>query len=319
MQLQPIQVLQRISTRGVLPANRLNFWNDLAEDTYGPLVIDASRRSDFEGEIARLPLRGCELTSARSSAAVVQYKRGSLGAAAHAQSINLVLQYRGTSRSDHDGKVWCLQPGDFAVFDPSRPYRLSFDQPSHVLVLRVLRTRVAERGLDLEPFVGIKTSGGAGAASLLSTFLRTAYEQCDAFEEDWVGPTSESLFALLDLVYGRKSERRVAAAPDRLFLRAKDCIEVRLYDPSFAAVEVASVLGVSPRYVQLLFARAGTTPSRYLLRRRLEVAAARLKMDERCSVSGVAFAVGFNDLSHFSRAFRRQYQKSAGEYRALQS
>jgi AraC-like DNA-binding protein len=75
-------------------------------------------------------------------------------------------------------------------------------------------------------------------------------------------------------------------------------------------------LGVSARYLQMVFAAVGTTPSRVLIGRRLDAAAARLRRrDQPCSVTDVALECGFNDLSYFSRAFRRRFGLSARAYR----
>lgn len=312
-----LHTVQRVSTCGIPAARRLSFWNDLAAETYGPLVVDGDRGGAFDGEIARLPLRGCELTSVRSTPATVRYQRCSRGTYDHAQSINLLLQLSGSSQSEHDGRVTQLQPGDFTLFDPCRPYSVGFVQPNHVLVLRMLRTQLTERGLDLEPHVGKRIAGDTGAGAMLSSFARNLYPQSDRFEAAWIEPTSEVLFTLLELVYQpRHRTTETLSAPQRVFERAKEYIERSVCDPAFEALDVASRLGVSGRYIQILFARAGTTPSRYLCRRRLELAAARLQTDRQASISVIAFSVGFNELSHFSRAFRRQYQKTAREFRA---
>ncbi|MEP7243668.1 MAG: AraC family transcriptional regulator [Gammaproteobacteria bacterium] len=312
-----LQTVQRISTSDIPAAQRLNFWNDVASDTYGPLVVDGDRRTAFNGEIARLPLNGCEFTSARSTPATVRYQRLSRGPCSHAQWINLLLQFGGNSQSELNGRTSDMHPGDFMLFDPSKPYLTRFDQPTHVLILRMPRTQLMERGLDLEPHVGQRIGGNTGAGALLSSFVRSLYPQSDSFDDAWVDPASEVLFTLLELVY-RPAQRVIETptASQRVFERAKDYIERGLCDPTFDALNVAPQIGVSARYVQILFARTGTTPSRYLLRRRLELAAARLKTDHQASISAIAFSVGFNDLSHFSRAFRRQYQKSAGEFRS---
>jgi AraC-like DNA-binding protein len=80
---------------------------------------------------------------------------------------------------------------------------------------------------------------------------------------------------------------------------------------------VAQALGVSPRYVQMLFAEEATTPSTYILERRLERAAERLGREGlRQTITEIAFSVGFNDLSYFCRAFRKRFGAAPRDYRA---
>lgn len=90
--------------------------------------------------------------------------------------------------------------------------------------------------------------------------------------------------------------------------RIKDDIERRLGQPDLSAAGIAALHGVTPRYVQRLFQEDGTTFSRFVLDRRL-AAARRLieRPEEAQTISAVAYAVGFGDLSYFNRAFRRRY------------
>ena len=72
---------------------------------------------------------------------------------------------------------------------------------------------------------------------------------------------------------------------------------------------VASYLGVTPRYLQRLFERDGTTFSEFLLGRRLAGAYRMLcgPQSLQRQVSAIAYDVGFSDLSYFNRCFRRLY------------
>jgi AraC-like DNA-binding protein len=75
-------------------------------------------------------------------------------------------------------------------------------------------------------------------------------------------------------------------------------------------------LHVTNRYVQALFRDLSTTPSRYILDRRLELAAERLRSSPARRISGIAMAVGFGDFAYFSRAFHRRFGLSPRDYRA---
>ena len=76
-------------------------------------------------------------------------------------------------------------------------------------------------------------------------------------------------------------------------------------------------MGVSARYVQMMFAEMATTPSAYIQHQRLELAARRFAREGAVAmVTNVAFDVGFSDLSSFCRAFRRRFDVSPRDYRA---
>lgn len=78
---------------------------------------------------------------------------------------------------------------------------------------------------------------------------------------------------------------------------------------------LAAEAGFSPKYFCRLFRQVtGRTPIAYLQYYRLEKAAERLLVTED-SVTEIAFACGFGDISYFTKAFRRAKGISAREYR----
>ncbi len=81
---------------------------------------------------------------------------------------------------------------------------------------------------------------------------------------------------------------------------------------------VAARHALSPRSLQRLFVREGMTFSQFVLAQRL-ARAYRLLTDPlhaNRTVSTIAFASGFGDLSHFNRNFRRRYGVSPSQLRA---
>lgn len=80
---------------------------------------------------------------------------------------------------------------------------------------------------------------------------------------------------------------------------------------------VAKRHGVSPRYVQMLFERAGMTFSEFVLGERL-TRAHRLLADPghlNLKVSEIAYSVGFSDLSYFNRTFRLRFGMTPSDAR----
>lgn len=88
----------------------------------------------------------------------------------------------------------------------------------------------------------------------------------------------------------------------------KALIEANLADGSFSIADVAKVEGITPRAIQKIFSRTGTTFSRYVLERRLVLAKTMILSDTASRpISQIVYSVGFNDLSYFNRTFRSRY------------
>jgi AraC-like DNA-binding protein len=69
--------------------------------------------------------------------------------------------------------------------------------------------------------------------------------------------------------------------------------------------------------LQTWFHARGTTFTDYLLEQRLNFAERQLVSTARkATVSEIAYAVGFSDLSYFSRCFRRRFGITASDLRA---
>ncbi len=138
-----------------------------------------------------------------------------------------------------------------------------------------------------------------------------------AHDPGWHDAISDVIFDLLAIAY-----RCVPAAPvprstvqDRWQRTVRDFVDRHLADPELGAPMIARRLGVTPRYVQMVFASMATTASAYIIGRRLELAA-QLLMSGRSAVTDVAFCTGFADLSYFYRSFRKRYGISPKRYAA---
>lgn len=102
-------------------------------------------------------------------------------------------------------------------------------------------------------------------------------------------------------------------------LRAvKEDIERHIEEPGLSVCAVAARHGITPRYVQVLFEDEAMTFSGFVLARRLARAHDLLANPQHRSrrIADIAYGVGFGDLSHFNRAFRRQYGATPSLVRA---
>ncbi len=187
-----------------------------------------------------------------------------------------------------------------------------------MICLKLPADMLATRISEIEALVCRPMPARRAAAATLSSFVRTVWDQLeDPGDEAWGEAVSRVILDLVDLAYRPlNAERCGPTGQDQMRDRARAHIDERLCDPELGVGSIAEALGVSPRYIQMLFAGASTTPSAYILERRLKLAAERLRGTRDLGVTDVAMGLGFNDLTHFGRVFRRRFGVAPRDYRA---
>jgi len=98
-------------------------------------------------------------------------------------------------------------------------------------------------------------------------------------------------------------------------VRAAQIIEASYAEP-LSIAGLAADVGLTRRRLADAFKRAlGVSPYNYILSRRLEAAAERLRAGAACVID-VALDCGFGDLSEFTRRFSARYGSPPGRDRA---
>lgn len=81
--------------------------------------------------------------------------------------------------------------------------------------------------------------------------------------------------------------------------------------------ELSKLAGMSPKYFCRAFsAMTGKTPMAYLNYYRIESAGEQLRLTDK-SITEIALGCGFNDMSYFSKQFKRYKKVTASQYRKL--
>jgi AraC family transcriptional regulator, positive regulator of tynA and feaB len=100
-------------------------------------------------------------------------------------------------------------------------------------------------------------------------------------------------------------------------LKVKQWIAHHLHDGELNSETIAAATGFSSRYINQLFAEENTSLMRYVWQQRLAMSAQSMLRPSwhHRSISEIALTYGFNDFSHFSRAFKKQFGQSPKGYR----
>ena len=94
-------------------------------------------------------------------------------------------------------------------------------------------------------------------------------------------------------------------------------VTARPHDTGLSVASIAERNSISPKQVQRLFERTGTTFAEFVLEHRLLYARSLLGNPggRQQKIATVAYTAGFGDLSYFNRAFRRRFGMTPSEWR----
>jgi AraC-like DNA-binding protein len=308
-----------LTTDSVAPEHRLAYWTDMICKTYVQLECDATARGHFDGEIRSHHLPGLGLSVLRSAAQRVQRTPREIALATDEYFI-VSVQTRGHGLISQDGRDALLEPGDFAIYDSTRPYVLNFDGDFEEIVLKLRGEQLKSVVRDTEKLTATKVSGRAGAGHLMINMIRTLSDEVDTLQPASAAAVAASVINIL--VAGLQSLPACSGVePSALtayhVARFKRLVDERLRDPALSVAAIAAELGISVGHLHRLFACEPLPPSQYVWNRRLEACGRELLEPRRgkASVAEIAFGWGFNDAAHFSRAFRGRFGCSPREWR----
>jgi len=222
----------------------------------------------------------------------------------------LAVHVSGTAVAAQDGREVTLGPGDFALLDSARPYRVAFGGPGRFehVIYQVPRASLDARG---QVRTARRVPAASGAGRLVSPYLQTLARPAPE------PPAQAFIDTGLDLA---ASALRAAAgdaaagdAPDgrrrQLIGELKRYALAHLGDPALSPQAVARASYISVRQLHRLFAREGISFGAWVLEQRLRRCRADLA-DHQLSHRAVAEAAaswGFRSAAHFSRAFHGRY------------
>ncbi|MEM1019596.1 MAG: helix-turn-helix domain-containing protein [Pseudomonadota bacterium] len=236
-------------------------------------------------------------------------------------AIWLALSLRGEAVLADDADECDIHPGDLAYGPTGGDATLRF--PGRFRALLITAPKVS-----LNPRILIPLSlnlghlpGSDGIHSVFSGMLSNLADVLMDVKDHQLRPVElaipEFLLTSLEaekIAFGLGGN---AGAKASHFHRVCQDIEANLSDPDLSLKVVAQMSGASMRYIQKLFAGAGTGFSNYIRTRRLE----RCRQDlgspihADLSISEICFRWGFNGTAHFSRSFKAQYGMTPRDYR----
>ncbi|MFT3817484.1 MAG: helix-turn-helix domain-containing protein [Rubrivivax sp.] len=314
--------MQRLlSTADVADRDRLAYWTDMVCDAYVQLHCDpGAGATSIAGEIAVDRLATLELSLVTSTAQCVRRTAAKIAAATEDYFL-VSIQSQGRGRVSQDGRDALLQPGDFALYDSTRPYTLSFDGDfqQYVLMLPGPALRTALR--DTEALTATTVTGQRGAGHLMIGMIRTLVADIRTLAPESAAAVADSVTQILVAgLAALPAARREALPQVRAFHReqVRALVRQRLRDPALTVTDISCQLRLSPSTLHRAWAGEACSLSDWIWAQRLDAALRDLCDPAQAArnVSQIAYSWGFNDAAHFSRAFRARFGCAPSDMRA---
>jgi AraC-like DNA-binding protein len=227
-------------------------------------------------------------------------------------SLCVVLLESGSAYQSQCGNDHELASGTAVLCDAGYVGACNFITDAKFWSLRIPRRKIAELLPRATRFAGVKLDKNIAAQRLLFGYLRAAFN-IDLSAGRATELHGEHITDLVALALGADGDGR-AAAEERGARAARRSailreIERRSGNPDLNAATIATLLGVTPRYVHLLLEETGRSFTHHVLDQRLQRASALLRDPHwrLRKIADIAAETGFTDLSYFNRAFRRRF------------
>jgi AraC-like DNA-binding protein len=230
------------------------------------------------------------------------------------------LQRGGRSLISQGDAAFTLEPGEIAIVDGQKPFHIAFPRPVSRLIAVVPRRALDMRAPWLRKRPHRKIARDAPYADIARRHLLRLAAMEETLHEGEARLLTENLCNLLTLATMQDVPPTVLPPDVQLEAMLAFCRQ-HLSDPDLSPQRVASRFGVSVRTLHLRFERLGCSFGRWVLENRLDRCGEALRdpLQRASSISEIAYRYGFNDLSHFSKAFRTRFDAAPRQWRQSQN
>ncbi|OAF11572.1 AraC family transcriptional regulator [Bradyrhizobium neotropicale] len=233
--------------------------------------------------------------------------------------ILLVAVARGAGELGQHGRVAALGDGGAALMNGA-PASFVIPTSSQTITYRFSRDLLRPHIRNLDDLVIRPIAGGNQVLRLLTGYSGVLNDQNALATADLRRAITAHMHDLAVLLLGGKAEPHLTSGLRAARLKAlKDDILQRIGQGTLSVDEIARSQQISERYIRRLLADDGTTFTDFVREARL-ARAWRMLTDASQHyrpIHAIAYESGFADLSYFNRAFRRRFDMTPSDARAV--
>ncbi|MDO5103114.1 MAG: helix-turn-helix domain-containing protein [Lautropia sp.] len=311
---------RQFKTADVAVRHELDYWQEAVCSTYFPLSIESESDGPIKGALDAWEFEGRQMSISSLASAPACYSRSQQHIGSDEAPCYLItVPCLSGIHFEQDGKRIRCEPGTFIVERSDLPYRFGYTDFNQVMVLKVPEVVLHERvGRRFRP-AGLAFDSQQGLGRVFLAQLRAVYNELPQLNEAAQTMLLDQLIDHLGLIIQHDDRVLHSEAPGMAAFHLANIerfILTHLSDGNLTPERIATGCGMSVRYLYKLLGAQDTSPNRLVYEKRL-LAVYRQLADPRVRqpIAELAYAHGFNDPAHFSRAFRARFGASPSEVR----
>lgn len=259
-----------------------------------------------------------EIVWARSGSLDLQIDPGDA-----APRVSALIVHRGRALIRQGAAATELDVGDLCLIRDASPLELGLDGPCELTLVHVPEQEFAERFPLWRWALAKRIRAAAGAPAVFLDALGSLQRWRETLGHGSQEGLANALIDLMGAVVCFAVPDDTGCVLRSLYQRerVKGFAQRNLQNPDLNVELIAEAVNLSPRQVHRLFARESVSLMRWVWIQRLENCHRELRnaSTAKRTISDIAYAWGFNDQAHFSRAFRKHFGVSPREVRRRQA
>lgn len=300
--------LSEWSTRQVSPSDATDAWQAALNTHYGEWQLTRAVNNRFAARIRNRDFSGLR---------VVECVCDPCSGQRISQHINRdTARYIGVQITKSGHEQFCfgseaitVGSGDLVIWTSDHPTAFTVTEKLHKVSLILPWSDIQERLPRGAQFNGTVIDSRSGIGAVLFSHVDSLAGQLEVLGDNDHAAVRRATLELLAAAMCHRVEAPPRGLAMRYLRQLQDYILAHLQDENLTPTRIAEANHMSPRYVHMLFAQIDVSVSTWIRIQRLE----RCRED-LCSrtyrdtgIAEIAYAWGFNDATHFSRAFKRQF------------
>lgn len=307
------------TTEGVEERGRFRLWRDVCEDRLVPMAQVRLDDGPFDALIESADIGSLGFTKfslrnlrAETTSQTIRHEKNKT------DQLFISMVVSGSVSAVQNDRSSVTVAGDISIRDTNTPWKIEHADYSEVIAIAVPRIQLESVLGSARNFVGLSIDGHHPVTMLARSFISNFLHVGDRLE---LRAAERMAAAGIDLIAASVAERMAMETPKSLrstvtLQRALAHIRSNINDPELSPAQIAAVVGVSLRKLQILFRQDGRNVAAWIWQQRLEQAARRLSDPaySHISMGELARSCGFVDQAHFSRRFRDRFGLSPRDY-----